>query len=127
MRSQWGALIHEEGVTPLLWVLSLKNEAWRLSYSVNSSNVEWRSCYHKNHRKYGVHRRVKIRHGQGETLERKIINSLRNFLEGPFFCCRGEEAPFSHLRESELHMPQTASHKVPRLHYWRTKAEMKKV
>ena len=104
MRSEWGVLIHEEDVTPLLWVLSLENEVWRLSYSVNSSNVEWRSCYHMNQWKYGV-QRVKTRPEWGETLERKIINSLRNFLQGPFFCCRGEEASFSHLQESELHTP----------------------
>ena len=31
------------------------------------------------------------------------------------------------LAYSELRMPWIASHKVPRLHYQRTKAEMKKV
>ena len=123
MRSQWGVLIHEEGVTPLLWVLSLENESSRLSYSVNSSNVGWRSCYHVNHDLS----KVKIRPEQGETLEHKIINSLRNLLGDPFFCSQGEEAPFSHLRERELRTPQTASHKVPRLHSRRTKVEMKKV
>ena len=78
-----------------------------------------------NHMKYGFQR--KVRHDRGETLERKIINSLRNLRGGPFFCSGGEEVPFSHLRESEPHTPQTASHKVPHLHSRRTKAEMKKV
>ena len=116
--SQWEVLIHEEGVASLLWALSLENESLRLSYYVNSSNVEWCSCYLVDH---------DIRHEQGETLARKIINSLRNLLGGPFFCSGGEEAPFSHLQESELHTPRTASHKVPHLHSRRTKVEMKKV
>ena len=91
---------------------------------VELPNTEFSNSNAGSTNKDGFNKRVKIRSDRGETLERKIINSLRNLLEGLFFCSGGEEAPFSYLRESELRMPRIASHKVPRLHSRRTKVEM---